>query len=72
MSNAKKAFRAGLDAYNDPRYVYKPPKFEGPMEVQLTLEEAEYYKHLSKPGEPVILNDDWVKLLNIKKKETNE
>ena len=72
MSKAKDAFRAGLDAYNDKRYVYKPPKYDGPLEVQLTLEEAEYYKHLSTPGEPVILNDDWDKLLNIKKKETNE
>ena len=58
MSKMIDAFKDGIEAYYNDKYVRRYPKYEGPLEEKLSAVEAEYYKGLTKT-EITILNDAW-------------
>lgn len=66
MSDIKKVFLAGKEAYDNPKFVYKPKPYDGPLEETITSEEVEYFKRWTE-REPVVLNTDWDKNLKATK-----
>ena len=58
MSDIKKVFLAGKESYDNPKFVYKPKPYDGPLEERLTHEEVEYFKRWTERV-PVVLNNDW-------------
>ena len=66
MSKKKEAFEAGMKAYNDPKFVYKPEPYNGPM-VTNWLDENGNEVGVVIEQNVTILNDDWDKNLKVKK-----